>query len=291
MTDPVELVAGDDDPPAGTPPGERSRRWRSRWALRPALLVPLVAGAWWLAASASAAPARPAQAPTALEAQGQELFARGCSSCHGLTGAGVDAAKGDTRGPSLKRSGTAIAYYELSTGRMPLAAPDNVPRRKQPAYDAAEIKALVAYVGTLGNGAAIPRVNVGQGSLAEGGSLYRANCQACHSATGAGGALSYGRAAPSLGQATALQIGSAVRSGPGQMPVFGDETLSARDVDSIARYVRYLEDPDDRGGIALGRVGPIPEGFLIWVVGIGTLLIACVWIGKRAKDRKEAPTP
>ena len=61
---------------------------------------------------------------------------------------------------------------------------------------------------------------------------------------GAGGALSYGDAAPSLHQASALEVGAAVRSGPGQMPRFGQSTLT----DSLAAlqassFVQGRADP------------------------------------------------
>ena len=257
----------------------------------PYLVVGLLVALLWGASSASAAPV-PIQAGTAppgLVEQGSELFATGCSSCHGLDGKGAKTDQGKVRGPSVVNAGEAAAYYQLSTGRMPLAASGDNPVRKDPAYGPSEIDSLVAYVGSLGSGPPIPEVNPSKGDLADGGVLFRQNCQACHSATGAGGALSYGRAAPSLGQSTATQVGAAMRSGPGQMPVFDPQSLSPDDVDSIARYVQYLERPEDPGGLSLGRLGPIPEGFLVWVFGLGVLLIVCVWIGGRNRDRKAVP--
>jgi len=65
------------------------------------------------------------------------------------------------------------------------------------------------------------------------------------------------------------------------MPQFGPDIIPPDDLNSIARYVEYLEEPDDRGGLALGRLGPIPEGFMIWVGGLGSLLVAAWWMGKR----------
>jgi len=222
-----------------------------------------------------------------LVAQGQAIYRVQCSSCHGLDGKGLRSPAGDIRGPSLENAGGAAAYYYLTTGRMPLANSEEIPRRKPPAYSDEQIDALIAYVASLGDGPPVPDVDVARGDLAEGGELFRANCAACHSATGAGGALSYGRAAPSLDQATPTQLGSAVRVGPGQMPRFGPEALTDEEVDSVARYVDYLHDADDRGGVALGRLGPIPEGFLVWIAGMGSLLLVCFAIGKRV-DHEEA---
>jgi ubiquinol-cytochrome c reductase cytochrome c subunit len=248
-------------------------------ALRPIVLVPMVAAVLFVATGSAGG--QDGEQPV----RGQELYLTGCSSCHGIDGRGVETPDGSERGPSLERAGPALTYYMVSTGRMPLANSEDISRRKEPAYGPVEIDALVAYVSTLGDGPPIPDVDISAGNLAVGGVLYRENCQACHSATGAGGALSYGRAAPSLSKATPTQIGAAIRTGPGQMPVFGPETLSERQVDSVARYVRYLEEPDDRGGLALGRLGPIPEGFLVWVLGIGLLLVICTWIGGRTGSR------
>ena len=87
-------------------------------------------------------------------------------------------------------------------------------------------------------GTPIPDVDPAAGDLAAGGTLFRLNCAACHSATGTGGALSYGDDAPKLWSATPLQIAEAMRTGPGQMPVFGPDTFSDHQVNSIVRYVR-----------------------------------------------------
>jgi ubiquinol-cytochrome c reductase cytochrome c subunit len=249
--------------------------------LRPIVLVPVIAAIVFLATDAADSQ------DTALVDRGRELYLTGCSSCHGIDGRGAITPDGSERGPSLEHAGEALAYYMLTTGRMPLANSEDNPVRKDPAYNRPEIAALIAYVGTLGDGPPIPDVDIARGDLPVGGELYRENCQACHSASGAGGALSYGRAAPSLSKATPTQVGAAMRTGPGQMPVFGPETLSAEQVDSIAKYVQYLSEPDDRGGISLGRLGPIPEGFLVWVLGIGLLLVACTWIGGRSRDRRD----
>jgi quinol---cytochrome-c reductase cytochrome c subunit len=221
-----------------------------------------------------------------LLAEGLELYETGCSSCHGPDGRGVNAPDDGLRGPSLRQSGEAAAYYYLSTGRMPLANSQEQPTRKEPAYSDEEIAALVAFVGSLGDGPEIPDVDIENADLAAGGEIFRANCQACHSASGSGGALSYGRAAPRLSEATPTQVGAAVRVGPGQMPVFDPETLSSQDVNDVARYVEYLKDPADPGGLPIGRTGPIPEGFVAWLIGMVALLALVAWIGTRSPIRR-----
>ncbi|MBI2710161.1 MAG: c-type cytochrome [Actinobacteria bacterium] len=261
-------------------------------AVHATLAVTVAAVVWSLGAGASGGrPAAPTQAAdpgrARLIQQGRDLYVPGCSACHGLNGQGVVGPDGRRRGVSLIGRGEASAYYVLTTGRMPLADSEGRTVRKPPAYPPSEIRALVAYVGTLGGGPKVPAVDAAKGDLAQGGELFRANCQACHSATGAGGALSYGRAAPTLMKSTPTQIGAAVRIGPGQMPAFGSRTLSPQEVDSVARYVQYLQKPEDRGGLPLGRLGPIPEGMLVWVGGLGSLLLVCLWIGSRMHTRHQ----
>jgi ubiquinol-cytochrome c reductase cytochrome c subunit len=221
-----------------------------------------------------------------LVEEGRQLYLTGCSSCHGADGEGAVAPGGEIRGPSLESSGEASAYYYLSTGRMPLSNSDDQPQRSEPAYTPDEIEALVAFVASLGDGPPLPQVDPEDADLAEGGELFRTNCQACHSASGAGGALSYGEAAPSLQSAEPRQIGAAARAGPGEMPAFGTDVLSNGELDAITAYVLYLQSPEDPGGLPIGRTGPIPEGFVAWGVGMVALVICVVWIGTRAPIRR-----
>lgn len=240
---------------------------------------------------ASAAPptVRPAQvsgSDAADVAGGRQLYLVACTTCHGTEGQGVA-----DRGPSLLGVGAASADFYLSTGRMPLDRPRAQAERKRVAYSPVQIRQLVAYVSSLGPsgpgsgvagpGPAIPRIPAGAGNLAEGNRLYANNCAPCHSSAGAGGALGHAVYAPPLNRATPVQTAEAIRIGPGAMPVFGPETLDDEQVASVVRYVEYLRHPDDRGGLGLGRLGPIPEGFVAWVVGLGAMLMAVRWIGTK----------
>jgi len=208
-----------------------------------------------------------------LVAHGRQLYLTGCVSCHGVDGVGTELA------PTLVNAGAASADFYLSTGRMPAAQGlPYQPPRKQPAYAQPDIDALVAYVASLGTGPPIPAVVTAEADEAEGGVLYRANCASCHQSAGAGGALSYGQSAPHLKDATATQVVEAMRTGPGEMPVFSEQSITDEQANQIASYVEYLHDPNDRGGAALGGNGPVPEGLVALVVGVGGIIAISVMI-------------
>ncbi len=207
--------------------------------------------------------------------RGRALYQTGCSSCHGLAGEGTDQA------PSLRRVGAASVDFYVSTGRMPADQPEDQAPRKKPAYSRRQTDDLVAYVAsTFGRGGpGIPRLDPADGDLSLGNQLYSLNCAACHNSAGSGGALGHDTFAPALTSATPRQVAEAIRVGPGAMPVFGPSTLSDHQVKAIMRYTQQLRRPDDRGGLSLGRVGPITEGFVAWLVGLGALLLAARLIG------------
>lgn len=239
--------------------------------------VAVLALALWPAVHAGGAEEPPAPA----EESGRQMYVTGCSSCHGLDG------RGTNRGPTLENAGAASTYYYLSTGRMPATAAGQ-PRRKEPAYRPEQIERLTEYVASLGSGPARPEVDPAGGDLAHGGVLFRANCAGCHSAAGVGGALTYGGYAPPLTEATAEQIAAAVRVGPGNMPNFGPEVMDDEELASLVRYTLYLQTAPTPGGGRLGGAGPLPEGFVGWVFGIGACLAATVWIGAKRPGRSAA---
>jgi ubiquinol-cytochrome c reductase cytochrome c subunit len=246
------------------------RRWRRTAAL--------VAGGGLALLSATVFPPAAAQEqePANQEELGRRLYTTGCSSCHGAD------AGGTRQGPSLQGVGAAAVDFWVSTGRMPLKSDRSQAVRKPPAFDREQIDAIVAYVTSIApGGPEVPDLHRAEADLVEGGELYRANCAACHGAAAIGGALASGRHAPALRPATPRQIAEAIRIGPSSMPSFGPDTFTDEQVASIVDYVESLDQPDDDGGFGLGHAGPIPEGFVGWLVGLGALLLACYWIGER----------
>ncbi len=205
---------------------------------------------------------------------GRDLFVESCASCHGIDGSGTEF------GPPIQDAGEAAADFQLRTGRMPLADPTDQTTRKPPAFAVDEVEALVDYVGSLGSGPPIPSVDPAAGDLQMGLQLFVDNCAACHGATANGGAAGVGALAPSLYAAGPLDIAEAVITGPGEMPVFG---FDEEERNAVVRYLGYIQDQDPPGGADIGGIGPVPEGFIGWAVGMLALGLACYFIGSRVK--------
>lgn len=219
----------------------------------------------------------------AVAEEGRELFETGCSSCHGFKGDGV---KGQA--PSLVGAGEAAADFYLRTGRMPLDQVGDEPLRGEPRYGEKEIRALDAFVGSLGEGPPIPKVEPQKGSLSEGMQMFTESCAGCHGIGGKGG-VAIGGYAPPLGEASPTEIGEAIRVGPYVMPRFSEGLITAGDVNSIARYVGLTQHPEDAGGFGIGHIGPVPEGLVAWLAALAALLLVARLIGERLGDEEAEP--
>lgn len=214
--------------------------------------------------------------------QGKALYDVTCSSCHGLNG------EGGSQAPSLIGVGAAAVDFQMGTGRMPMAKPAaQAPRNNHVTYTPAEIAAIGAYIASLGDGPAVPQESQYTASgltdeqIARGGELFRTNCSACHNFEGKGGALPSGAYAPNLTQVSSKHIYEALRTGPQQMPVFSKGGLPDQDVKEIIGYLSSVNSQPDNGGLALGGIGPVAEGFWGWIVGIGSLVLVAMWLAKK----------
>ncbi|HSK37989.1 MAG TPA: c-type cytochrome [Actinomycetota bacterium] len=255
--------------------------------LTPATGAATARGAARAAAATAAAQQQPADSP-ALRARGLELYQNACASCHGPDPAGPSYYP---RVPSVKDTGGAAAVnWAVRTGRMPWK--DNkgpAIERGEPRFNDEDIRALAVYVGTRVGDAQIPDVDPARGNLQRGRKLYGQACAACHGMNGAGAALGGENIAVSLQGVTPLDVAEAIKIGPGQMPVGGGlanyefgSAESRQEVDDIATYVESLRtDPYNRGGAPIGGKGPVPEGFVAWVIGLGALVVAARWVAGR----------
>ncbi len=257
---------------------------------RPATLTTL------LTSCCLAVPGPAAPAEGGLVQRGKDLYGQYCVACHGANGSGVAQTRPKRIGggplrlqaqqegvaPPLRGVGALAADFYLTTGYMPLQHVGLQPRRSRVLLTSGQIRALVAYVASLGKGPPIPKPHPERGSLAEGMRAFTDHCAGCHQVVAEGGYVT-GAVPPPLEDATPTQIAEAVRIGPYVMPSFSVRAISDRELDSIIRYVQYAKHPDDRGGWAIGHVGPVPEGLVAWLIGMAVLIAVCVVIGERLK--------
>jgi len=85
-------------------------------------------------------------------------------------------------------------------------------------------------------------------AIANGKRLYvTVGCFECHGRVGQGGA--FNGPAPALAgflaSKTALDLISAIRKGPNDMPVYTEKVLSNQDLNNIVAYIRSLPGPTD----------------------------------------------
>jgi ubiquinol-cytochrome c reductase cytochrome c subunit len=222
---------------------------------------------------------------SAAAQQGQALFNNSCITCHGQNAEGIQ-----DRGPSLIGVGAAAVEFQVGTGRMPLARQDAQAEEKPPLFNQDQTAQIAQYIQELGGGPQVPNGALSENlqdnpdALARGGELFRINCTSCHGFGGAGGALSSGKFAPSLYNATQRQIYAAMLTGPQNMPVFGDNELTPDQKREIITYIttQIQQDKDPGGIFNLGRYGPVTEGLAIFVVGITILVFAALWIAGKS---------
>ena len=229
----------------------------------------------------------PSHEADAVVRSGAVLYGVHCSNCHGADLGGLPGA------PSLLASGGAAVDFYLSTGRMPLAlravADGGVQVEHGPPYfDAQQTVALDAYVDARARARTpIPRVVLDVTKLQAGRRLFEENCQACHGAAAQGATAGERWVALPLNRASPTQIGEAIRIGPGVMPRFTARQLTDEQIDAVATYVRYLvNDPQSYGGATMQYLGPISEGAVSAIVGVGFLFWVIYYTGTKADGRR-----
>jgi len=141
---------------------------------------------------------------------------------------------------------------------MPLSRQEAQAERRDPALSPEQATAIGQYIQELGGGPELPKdgvytedLNQNPDALARGGELFRVNCTSCHGFGGAGGALSSGKYAPSLHDASPEHIYAAMLTGPQNMPVFGDNELTPEQKRQIITYitVQLQQDKDPDSGL------------------------------------------
>ena len=224
--------------------------------------------------------------PSASRAEilrGQQIFQLTCATCHGLEAQGTAAA------PSLIGVGSAAVDFQVSTGRMPAKDIGAENGRKPTQLNPTQTREVAAYIASLAGGPAIPtpaEVSTSGANVALGQELFIADCAQCHNFDGAGGALTDGKYAPALTQATPTQIYEAMLTGPEAMPVFNNTTITPNEKRDIIAYVTSTRVTPNPGGFSLGRIGPVTEGLVAFLGLLFFMVLAAMWI--TAKHRKTA---
>ena len=222
--------------------------------------------------------------PSSLDALGQALFLENCASCHGTQANGVPANGTNGAYPDLVGLGPATITFWVDSGRMPAADPRVIEApRRQPRLTPNQALAIAAWVNSLAPSyPLIPTPHLNRANVADGAALFALNCAACHTIEGDGDALAYGTYAPSLRHIPAFQVVEAIRTGPANMPRFSGN-LSDQQVNDIVAYVtEYIQHPQNPGGFGLGGLGPVAEGFVGLLVGVGVLILVSYWVGERS---------
>ncbi len=278
--------------------GRLSRHRRGPLAGLVVLLLGLMfSGALYSTFSPAQADNQPSE--TEQVAKGKELFLASCAFCHGNNGEGVPTVRAGYKiGPSLVGVGAAAVDFQVGTGRMPLVSPGAQAPRKPVVFNDEETAALAAYVASLAPGPAVPNANdysmeglsddERAEAISRGGQIFLTNCTACHNFNGGGGAMPRGGYAPSLHGVEGRYIWEAMLTGPQNMPNFSNGNLSPDEKRDVIAYLDSIEENPEYGGFSLGGLGPVSEGVFVWLLGIGGLVGAAVWIASHTTRSKKS---
>ncbi|HEU5058295.1 MAG TPA: c-type cytochrome [Kofleriaceae bacterium] len=169
-------------------------------------------------------------------AGGERLYRADCATCHG------DRGEGSALGPSVPPA-SERALYEVLVARRPGMG-------SYAAYPAASLRALIAFVPTLGAPAAPRPWKAAPGDATRGAARFAATCAGCHGQDGRGGA------GPALGNPAFLAaardsyLAATILRGRGDtaMPRFdrpgpGHPALDAGEVADLVAFIRSLAAP------------------------------------------------
>jgi ubiquinol-cytochrome c reductase cytochrome c subunit len=240
-----------------------------------AFVLVTIGTAYAVITSGSASAAPQATPSSAQIANGRNVFLADCATCHGFY------AQGTSQAPGLIGVGAAAVNFQVTTGRMPAAELGAENDRKPQRLSATDTAAVAAYIQSLGGGPTVPsaaQVSSAGANVGLGQQLFVADCAACHNFVGAGGALTFGKAAPPLTASTPTQIYEAMLTGPEAMPVFNDLTITPQEKRDMIAYVTQVRAQPNPGGFSLGRVGPVTEGLVAFLGLLLFMVLAAIWI-------------
>lgn len=268
------------------PRDARSRRRASVRRVARGVLVAVLLAGFAVALNGAFGAAQEGADDSDVIARGRQLYGTACATCHAEEGRGDP----DRGIPPLQGVGAAAVDFYLRTGRMPIDDVDERPVHRDPLVTDPQREALVAYITTFpGTGPDIPDPGGWESaSLARGLELFTQDCAACHGPTAAGIAVGQEDISSDLSDVTPLEIAEAIRIGPGVMPVFGEEQLPQDDMEALIGWIQHLTTRESPGGLQIGRSGPVSEGLIAWVLGMGLLMIVIYLLGDKASDEDQS---
>lgn len=225
-------------------------------------------------------PQASAHAPASDAAAGRTPYLQRCAACHGVD------LHGGPNAPSLVGVGAARVDFWVSTGRMPAAVPWIEAGHHTSQLPQSEIDAIVAYVASVSpGGPPIPSV-VANGDANRGRILFQENCMHCHGVNAEGASIGGRSWAPPLDRAPVTQIAEAIRTGPDEMPMFGEQQLGQRDLTDIVTYLSNRRAAAHFTGLPFHSGGPVPEGLLGWIAA-GVLALAAYAFSPGSRKGKQ----
>jgi ubiquinol-cytochrome c reductase cytochrome c subunit len=70
--------------------------------------------------------------------------------------------------------------------------------------------------------------------------------------------------------------------------VFGDGALTPQAKRDIIAYVTETRTEPNPGGLSLGRIGPVTEGLVIFLGGMGVLVLIAMWLTAKRREPWDA---
>lgn len=258
----------------------RSLRPLLAWALLAAVATALLAPG---AAAQDDSRARLEPDTTVL---GADVYTSNCAMCHGASGQGGETPSG-AEAPELRGVPMALVDLVVRTGRMPPGDPDGDSKTNRPIGDERR-EALLDWMGEhIGLTGELPEIREGAGNPARGQEVYAANCAQCHGSTGGGGVAGGGAFTPVLVDREPIVIAEAVRLGPFQMPQFGEDVISDRE---LADTIAFLEEVQGEPGTPVGLVelNPVFAGAFVFAISLAAIFSA-MWLSGRVAMFPDAP--
>ena len=264
-------------PAPDTAPARDRLRPLLAWALLAAVAAALWAGPG-AAAQEDAREDGEERSPAQTQILGADVYTSQCAICHGASGQGGQTPSGATA-PELRKIPVALVDLVTRTGRMPPGDPDGDSKSAHPIGDERRA-ALLAWMGEQFElTGSLPDLDFTRGNPARGQEVYAANCAQCHGSTGGGGVAGGGAFTPVLVDREPEVLAEAIRLGPFQMPQFGEDVISDRELRDV---IAFLEEVQGEPGTPVGLVelNPVFAGAFVFAIALAAIFSA-MWISGR----------